>query len=51
MVISYDTAVYKLFGIDRNTWLIELLLLNRNNWNDLTVCKHMIINIKQNEWI
>ena len=31
--------------LDRNTWWIELLMLNSNIWNHLTVCKQ-VINIK-----
>ena len=28
--------------LDRNTGLTELLMLNSNTWNHITVCKQMI---------
>ena len=31
--------------LDRNTWLIEFLMLNKNTWYHLSVCEQMI-NIK-----
>ena len=32
----------KLFILQKNTWWIEWLKLNKNIWNDLTVYKQMI---------
>ena len=36
IIISWNhTAVWKLFVFNGNTWLIELLVLERNTWNHL----------------
>ena len=41
VVVWHHTAKCKLFVLDRNTWLVELLEINSNTWNYLTVYKQM----------
>ena len=37
--------------LDRNTWLIESLMLNSNTWNHSTMRKEMInIKLDRNTW-
>ena len=45
IIIWNHSAVCKLFILDRDTSQIELVMLNSNTWNHLTVGKEMI-NIK-----
>ena len=49
IIISYlkPYKLCKLFVLDKETWWIELLILNRNTWNHLTVWEQ-IMNIKYN---
>ena len=44
LIIQNHTAVYKLLLLHRNIWWRELLMLDRNTGNHLTVCKQMSFN-------